>query len=325
MQPALAQGTSGVSTAPRELLVDVGDGPAVRAWEAPGPPGAPALLLLHGWTATAALNWYGALPYLGRQFRALAPNLPGHGSGGPRDRPFSLDRCADELARLMVQADLVGAVVVGYSMGGAVAQVLARRHPELLGGAVMCATAAEFASLTWLRPAVRVTARAWSSALRRWPGAAQQLLAWRLGRHDAATARAARRQGEQAPGPADRAAGAAAAPRPMTWLRPVPHPQWALDERAEAQLAALVEAGAELNAYDSSSWLPGLGVRSAVVVTTRDTVVAPARQEALVRLLPGAARFEVAAGHDAVVSRLDLFLPVLAEACRCAACPVAYP
>jgi pimeloyl-ACP methyl ester carboxylesterase len=239
--------------------------------------------------ATAALNWHAALPQLGRHFRAVAPNLRGHGPGGRRDQPFTLDSCADELAETIEQLGLQGSTVVGYSMGGALAQVLARRHADLLGGIVLCATASEFAGKTWLRPAVRVVARAGSAAARQWSGTASAVLAWRLRRHDQAVAR---RTGATSTDSA-----------------------WALDERGASQLAAFMEAGAELNAYDSSPWLASLRVPGAVVVTTEDAVVAPWRQDRLVELLGGAQRYEVAAGHDAVVARPDLFLPVLIRAC----------
>ena len=352
----------------------------VHAWQAAGPPGSPALVLLHGWMATAALNWHAALPQLGRHFRAVAPNLRGHGSGGRREQPFSLDSCADELAETMEQLGLRGSIAVGYSMGGAVAQVLARRHPDLLAGIVLCATASEFAGNTWLRPAVRAVARAGSAAARQWPGAASDVLAWRLRRHDQAVARRTARS----PGPANRpshahvpapptgsagaglpsvpaAAGADGAQPHATPLDralhadvngtdgpgpsrqtstprggsrldyrcgpggasvtgqaqcPTPaHDPWALQERAASQLAAFIEAGAELNAYDSSPWLASLRVPGAVVVTTEDAVVAPWRQDRLAALL-GAHRYEVAAGHDAVVARPELFLPVLIRACN---------
>ena len=38
--------------------------------------------------ATAALNWYGALEFLGRSFHAIAPDLRGHGRDGLRVAPF---------------------------------------------------------------------------------------------------------------------------------------------------------------------------------------------------------------------------------------------
>ena len=92
-------------------------------------------------------------------------------------------------------------------------------------------------------------------------------------------------------------------------------PGWAFEERTMSDLAAFIEAGAELNAYDSSSWLPELEVPAAVLVTARDQVVAPWRQEAMAALIPGARRYVVDAGHDAVVARPSVFLPVLRDAC----------
>lgn len=313
--------------------------------------------------ATAALNWHAALPELGRHFRAVAPNLRGHGAGGRRDQPFTLDSCADELAETIERLGLQGSIAVGYSMGGAVAQVLARRHPELLGGMVLCATASEFAGNTWLRPAVRAVARAGSAASRQWPGTASAVLDWRLRRHDQAIARRAAKSaarlarshrgavvsggGDGAGLPSVPAAAGADGSQPVTasstgsGYRPgepgppwpgggdehVPRPggepasgepadgAWAMEERGASQLAAFIEAGGELNAYDSSPWLASLRVPGAVVVTTEDVVVAPWRQHRLAELLGGARRYEVAAGHDAVVARPDLFLPELIRAC----------
>jgi pimeloyl-ACP methyl ester carboxylesterase len=77
----------------------------------------------------------------------------------------------------------------------------------------------------------------------------------------------------------------------------------------------MVEAGAALNAYDSSGWIPTLDVPAAVVVTSRDQMVSPSRQEAMATLLPCARRYVVDAEHDAVVAVPDVFLPVLAQAC----------
>jgi pimeloyl-ACP methyl ester carboxylesterase len=93
------------------------------------------------------------------------------------------------------------------------------------------------------------------------------------------------------------------------------YPGWALEERSLSHLAAFIEAGAALNAYDSSSWLATLTVPSAVVVTSRDRVVPPWRQQSMAALLRDADRYVVDGGHDAAVARPDIFLPVLANAC----------
>src|SRR5216684_3840967 len=46
-----------------------------------GPPGAPVLVLLHGWTASSALNWFGCYRHLGRRFRVVGIDHRGHGRG----------------------------------------------------------------------------------------------------------------------------------------------------------------------------------------------------------------------------------------------------
>ena len=108
--------------------VPLATGSSTWAWEMAGPPGAPALVLLHGWMATAALNWYGSLEYLGRSFRVIAPDLRGHGRLGRGAPPFSVEACADDIASLEDELGLARALIVGYSMGGAIAQVFAQRH-----------------------------------------------------------------------------------------------------------------------------------------------------------------------------------------------------
>src|SRR5437868_1400813 len=46
-----------------------------------GPPGTPAVVLLHGLAATADLNWFSCFDELGKSFSVLAPDLRGHGAG----------------------------------------------------------------------------------------------------------------------------------------------------------------------------------------------------------------------------------------------------
>ncbi len=50
-------------------------------WDCPGQPGAPTLVLVHGATMTAELNWSAVFPVLGQQFRVLAFDQRGHGRG----------------------------------------------------------------------------------------------------------------------------------------------------------------------------------------------------------------------------------------------------
>src|SRR6266436_4733441 len=63
-----------------------------------GPPGAPTLLLLHGWVASAGLNWFRVVDPLGAHFNLVAPDLRGHGRGLRTPSVFRLADCADDCA-----------------------------------------------------------------------------------------------------------------------------------------------------------------------------------------------------------------------------------
>ncbi|MHB1486096.1 MAG: alpha/beta fold hydrolase, partial [Acidimicrobiales bacterium] len=58
--------------------------------------------------------------------------------------PFTLEACADDAAELIHHTNAGPALVLGYSMGGPVGLLLARRHPELVAGLVLVATAGRF-------------------------------------------------------------------------------------------------------------------------------------------------------------------------------------
>ncbi len=112
--------------------------------EAQGPERAPTLVLLHGLGATAALNWDAAIPRLAERFHVLAPDHRGHGRGIRCGGRFRLEDCADDVAALIRQECDGPVLVAGYSMGGPIAQLLCRDHPDLVAGLVLCATARDF-------------------------------------------------------------------------------------------------------------------------------------------------------------------------------------
>jgi pimeloyl-ACP methyl ester carboxylesterase len=70
--------------------------------------------------------------------RSLFVDLPGHGlSDRPEHFGYTLEEHADALAAALDAAELTGAEVIGHSMGGAVAIVLAHRRPELVSRLVL--------------------------------------------------------------------------------------------------------------------------------------------------------------------------------------------
>lgn len=108
-----------------------------------GDPDAEPVILLHGLACTALLNWYPALPELAKRYRVLAMDQRWHGAG-IRSNTFSLEDCALDAVALADALGIDRFTVAGYSMGGLVAQLLARDHAERLRGAVLCATASTF-------------------------------------------------------------------------------------------------------------------------------------------------------------------------------------
>jgi pimeloyl-ACP methyl ester carboxylesterase len=126
----------------------------------------PSVVLLHGLGATADLNWSTTIPALSAAFRVVAPDLRGHGRSAAEQRRVTLEDAADDVAALADVMALGPFIVVGYSMGGAIAQLLCRRHPDQVRGLVLCATSRSFCessrerALVSALPSVRLASRA---------------------------------------------------------------------------------------------------------------------------------------------------------------------
>lgn len=82
-----------------------------------------SLVLLHGFTNTGA-SWEPVVEALGERYRALAPDLRGHGTAATAT-PVTLEAVLDDVAALAPPRFDVG----GYSMGGRIALHLAFALP----------------------------------------------------------------------------------------------------------------------------------------------------------------------------------------------------
>ena len=91
--------------------------------------------------------------------------------------------------------------------------------------------------------------------------------------------------------------------------------QWAREQVRRHDLTAVLEAGRAVGQFSSTRWIGEVDVPTAVVVTTRDTLVSPRRQMALVSAIEGATVHPVDAHHDAAVFAADRFVPALLDAC----------
>src|SRR3954449_1095933 len=229
----------------------------------------PAVLLLHGWMFSADLNWYPTYAALAEAgYRVLAVDHRGHGRGIRSPDPFSLKDCADDAAAMLAHLQIPPAVVVGYSMGGPIASLLARDHPQWVSGLVLGATA-----MDWSGRRMRAFWRTMAS-LRLAMGLAPESI-WR--------------RGLKASGYPE---------SPIT--------TWTAAELSRGSSVDIAEAGRELGRFESRAWIASLEARSAVIVTTKDTAVPPAKQRALAAAM-GAPSFEVRGDHSAVIVGAEQF------------------
>jgi 3-oxoadipate enol-lactonase len=239
------------------------------------------VVLLHGWTANSALNWFPAYAPLGEHFRVVALDHRGHGFGLRSWKRFRLEDCADDVVAL---ADVLGIdrfVPVGYSMGGPIAQLTWQRHPDRVEALVLCATARNFNGKPGERAVfgviagLAVAARATSLDVRR-----------RV---------------------ADRVSVARYDDNPLG--------RWAREQSRLNDVRSILEAGQALARFSSKPWIGEVDVPTAVLVHTRDATVPVARQRKLAAAIPDARTFDVDGAHDVCATDPPTFVPTLVEAC----------
>ncbi|MBJ6622825.1 alpha/beta fold hydrolase [Streptomyces rochei] len=99
------------------------------------------------------------IPALAAGYRVIAPDVRGHGASANATRPF---RWADDLAALLRHLDAGPAVLVGVSMGGAIATDTVLEYPELVRAVVVSGAATSEFEYTdpWVRQVQAEQARA---------------------------------------------------------------------------------------------------------------------------------------------------------------------
>jgi 3-oxoadipate enol-lactonase len=252
-------------TSPQGREIDLPGRGRLYVREAAGPRRAPTLVLLHGLAATAALNWEACIPFLAERYRVLAPDHRGHGRGIRCGGRFRLEDCADDVAALIHQEVGGPVLVAGYSMGGPITQLLCGRHPEVVAGMILCATARDFRG----RPAERLRFGVLSPialACRLAPPVPIGLIPDSL-RHN-------HRFGS------------------------------VLSEISGHESRALLAAASCLGEFTSRTWVSDLAAPAVVVVTTRDRTVPTRRQFKLAAALD-APVIRIDAGHFVPASDPD--------------------
>jgi len=246
-----------------------------------GPPDAPTVLLLHGWSASADLNWFTCYEPLAEHYRVVALDHRGHGRGIRSRKTFKLEDCADDAVAVCDVLGIDQFIPVGYSMGGPVAQLIWQRHRQRTMGLVLCATAAYFATsreerlsflgLSGLAAVARLT-----------PIQARQWLTEQF---------YLQRKADQ-------------------WE------PWAIHEASRHDWRAVLEAGRAIGNFSSREWIKEVDVPTSTLITMRDRVVPVRRQVRLFEAIRDAEAFRVDGDHDAVVANAKQFVPTLLRACR---------
>ena len=226
-------------------------------------PSRPTVLLLHGWTASADTQFFPAYEVLAAEYSVVAVDHRGHGRGLRPDAPFRLEDCADDAADVLAALGISSVVTVGYSMGGPISLLFWQRHPQLVSGMVLQATALE------------------------WNGTRAERNKWRVGHVLGPVFRKFATPG------LIRFGLRKAIPRGHELARYVP---WLVGEIRRNDPWMVSEAGRALARFDARRFAPGIPVPTAMVLTTGDRLVRPHKQKELAQSL-GAEIVELDGDH----------------------------
>ena len=179
---------------------------------------------------------------------------------------YEIDTAADETAAVMDVLDVRQATVLGYSMGGMVAQALARRHPGHVARVVLAATAAK----PMRRPLIDAAGMA---ALR---------VLWKVGNLEGARAShyVLRQAGAYGP----------------------EHDRWLWDVMLARDSELNLRALRAIKRFDSRKWIGQLTQPVLVIIPTRDQIIFPSAQYELAGLARDPVVLELDARHEAVFS-----------------------
>jgi 3-oxoadipate enol-lactonase len=244
--------------------------------------GGVAVLLLHAWTLSLDVNYFGLMPGLAGRHPFVGLDLRGHAGGLPIAGSFSIADCAGDVLAVLDELGLDRVVVCGYSLGGPIGLHLALAHPERVAGLVLAGTALSYNQ--WWR----------DRTFWRLLNAVGAPLA-RVGLGSSVSARYFGVNRGDTPALVER------------W-------PWIQRELARTPFASAVAMGDAVSRYDLRGQVgPLVGIPSAVIVTSGDRLCLPRWQHQLVEQI-SATTFILEADHDAPVTRPEEFAAVMLDA-----------
>lgn len=242
----------------------------------------PSLVLIMGYRLNSAAWPAEFVAALATRFTVVLFDNRGTGLSGKPTCGYALSNMADDVIGLMDHLDIPHANVLGYSMGGAIAQELVCRHPDRVLSLVLFSTLCGGSSAVYARPAVM-------SVMRDLDGMTPS--------------DAARRIWAVTYEPRYLAANRAKIERQMQLEIENPTPLHA----ADLQFQAFAD-------FDCSEALPSVRRRTLVVTGDGDELIPPQNSEVLANLIPGARRFVLrGCGHRAIWEATSQCVALIAD------------
>ncbi|WP_213881144.1 alpha/beta hydrolase [Pseudomonas sp. dw_358] len=98
--------------------------------------GSPTFVLMH-FLGGSHRTWFPTLPYLDHSHQCVALNTPGFGDAAGAEGGYDVSAMADQVDATIRGLGITRCILVGHSMTGKVAVVLAARRPDYLAGLVL--------------------------------------------------------------------------------------------------------------------------------------------------------------------------------------------
>src|SRR5215213_3981183 len=139
-----AEAMAASAAAPQTEVVTLEDGTSLSALLAGPPDATETIVFLHGLGGSTS-TWASVLGAFAETYRIAAVDLPGHGASdkpAPDATDYSVAGIATRVGELLEKLELVPAVLIGHSLGGATALQLALDRPKLVRALALVNSAA---------------------------------------------------------------------------------------------------------------------------------------------------------------------------------------
>lgn len=241
-----------------------------------GPSDAPALLLIHGWGDNGVVMFHRMIPDLAHHRHVIVIDNRNTGKSDDIRRTYTIAEAADDLAHVLAILGVSQVDVLGFSMGGMIAQELVRRHPGLARRLILTATAASAPRKGTMEArllhGLSLVARA-GERISRWEHA------WVRTKYLVSVG--------------------AVAPE---------HEEWYWTAHMSNDTEMYWNAGFAIAGYDGRDLARKLDLPTLVIITTEDQLMPPDAQYELASLLPAPQVVELVARHEATMTHWERYV-----------------